>query len=113
MQQLFCRKRTIDYNCTDFVIEAAKVLYQQDISLALQSLCGKTPQAEYQARRYFVKTNSTDKGIILFRNNPDAPHVGLLVANKVLHLGRKSVQYVDIDILMVEFTQYTCYRSRQ
>ena len=114
MQELFKKKRSDTYNCVDFVIDASKVLFQQDIGTVLESLTSSDspPYPKYCTRRRFVKVHPTaTEGIILFHNKPSSPHVGLLVEGRVLHLGQKGVQCVDKEILMVEFTSYSCYRS--
>jgi hypothetical protein len=116
IETLFFKRRSPSYNCTDFAIDAAKELLCIDIQKALQTL--NDPELKnrvpnftslHQFKKVLYVPNS---GIILFKRKPAASHVGILWQGKVLHLGRHAVQWVELDLILPEFSSYSCFIVR-
>lgn len=110
MRQLYAKHRTKDYNCANFVIDAAQKLYDLDLTEHLQTFKGSSPKFKYYLRKKFKPCkNLPESGIVLFINRPEELHIGLIWKGKILHLAEKGVQYLEIELISWKFLKTKFY----
>ncbi len=100
------------YNCTHFVCEIWNDLFKQDISKAL----GGALRAQRE-RRINAHDLASFKRlalpvapcIALFQISAKAPHVGIFLNGRILHITESGVEWNCLEIIMLNFNKVRFY----
>lgn len=103
------------YNCAHFVCEVWKDLTGQDISGSMSGFL--VPMKERHAlptlRRYFERLEGPRSPCIVLMQRPRyAPHVGIYLRGRVLHIQEHGVEFQPIDVATIGFTQIGYYNVK-
>ena len=103
--------RRPDYLCGDFVIDAHKALYGQDLPKEVQyALSSRIPSSFLQAKDSLKSLKRPQEGaIISFWREGGLSHVGLYYKRNVLHLAESSPQYMPLGILKKHYPRIRFY----
>ena len=113
---LFDRTYHVDhYNCTHFVIEAWRVLFDEDISDRFDGVAQafnadkKIKRSSMRLLREIEKPTDDRHCIVCFQRNTHAPHVGIFFGQKVLHITEGGVQYLELHKVAPMFQRVSFY----
>jgi len=93
---LFHKRRLKNYDCTDFTIEAAKLLLDKNLEDVLGLHCVPPLSA---TRKLKPSKKLPKTGVAFFRMLDNSLHVGLVWKYKILHLARTGVKWVEADLI--------------
>lgn len=107
--------RTFDrskYNCLDFVREVWLDLKGIDLAIPLQAVFGppavRTPTRKMF--REFQKISTPQSPCLVLMERPHAaPHIGIFIRGRVLHLSELGVEFQPIDVASRAFTSVRYY----
>lgn len=111
---LFRKYNRKKYNCAHLVAEVWQELTGRDISRALQGFLrgqGETTAILSELRAFRRLPAPKSPCIALFTAKRLAPHVGIYIKGKVLHIQRRGVEYQPVEIASEGFRKtrfYTC-----
>jgi hypothetical protein len=102
-----------DYNCLHFAKEIWHDLTGVDISERLHGLWHlPTKQIRRHNVRAFVRIQlPTDPCLALMQAPREAPHVGIYIRGRILHITTKGVEFMPVEVAMRGFKNiryYTC-----
>jgi len=106
------RYHSSKYNCAAFVCEVWKVIARQDISSALQGAMTGEASRVLHAHNLTVFKRLTvphTPCLALFQANRKAPHVGIWLDGKILHITENGVNWIPLDVAMIGFNQVRFY----
>ena len=110
LETLFTRQRSDVYNCADFVVEAAQVLLQKDISHYAGLVQASIPLRNHKHLKAFQRQRNLPKqGLALFHYRHEAPHVGLVWKYRILHLSDLRVFYVPLEVAALQAKRISFY----
>jgi len=101
------------YNCAHFVSDVWENLTGEGISHKLGGLLRppKTRQASFALRREFKRLEAPESPcIVLMQRHGSAPHVGIFVRGRVLHIHEMGVEFQPIDVASRGFEKIGFYK---
>lgn len=104
------------YNCAHFVCEIWLELFKQDISFALDGALRGPRQRKLDAHTLNVfERLEAPSGpcLALFQLRRKAPHVGIFLDGKILHITQKGVEWNCLEVLMLSFNQVRFYSVKK
>ena len=100
------------YNCAHFVTEVWKELTGEDISSKMDGFL-LPPSDRYtrlEKRKAFRRIeNPLTPCIVLLQGRKQTPHVGIFFKRRVLHITKRGVQYMPLEIARVGFKSVRFY----
>jgi hypothetical protein len=107
--------RTFDrsrYNCLDFVREVWLDLTGIDLASKLMGVFG-CPSERTPSRKHFRAfreiSNPGDMCLVYMESPKTAPHIGVFIRGRVLHLHERGVEYLPVDIAARGFKRVRYY----
>lgn len=100
------------YNCAHLVCEAWKDMTGQDISGALRGFLngrGEGRAILNDLRRFKRLTEPQSPCIVLFHATKQAPHVGIYIRGRVLHIQSRGVEFQPLDVVSLGFKRTGFY----
>lgn len=102
------------YNCAHLTCDVWQELTGQDLRDAFRGFLngrGETRAILKDLRRFRKLDAPVSPCIVLFQSSRMAPHVGVFVRGKVLHIQPRGVEYQPVEVVAVGFKHtrfYTC-----
>lgn len=100
------------YNCAHLVCEVWKDLTGDDISVALRGFLngrGEGRAVLSDLRKFKRLTAPQSPCIVLFHANRQAPHVGIFLRGRVLHIQPRGVEFQPLDVVSLGFKRIGFY----
>lgn len=104
-----------DYNCAHLVVEAWKDYTGQDISnLLFGALTNRANRdmRKIQLRRFKRVDQLVDPCIVLLWEPRNAPHVGIYLRRRILHIGPTGVKFELPEVMFFGYIQRKFYVCR-
>ena len=101
------------YNCAHFVCEVWQSLTGESIAHKLGGLLEppKSRHVRFDLRRQFVRLERPETPCIaLMQRRGSAPHVGIFLRGRVLHIHELGVEYQPIDVASRGFEKIGFYK---
>lgn len=103
------------YNCAHFLVDAWKCIVGDDISDKITGflLPAKERHGGAYLRKHFYPLGKPQSPcIVLMHKTRQAPHVGMFIRGKVIHIQESGVQYMPLDIATFGFDKVRFYACR-
>lgn len=109
---LFKKYNTDTYNCAHFVADVWKDLTGTDIQEYLE--CFLKPKKErgvsMTLRKHFERLDQPQTPCIaLLQRIKYAPHVGIYIGRRILHLHARGAQYADPEVVQIRYRTISYY----
>lgn len=111
----FFRKRynSSTYNCAHFACDVWKHETGSDICEALKGflLPRKERYVKSSIRKSFIKLDKPESpSLVLMQRNGAAPHIGVYLRGRVLHIQKDGVQFQPLDVACIGFNKVSYYK---
>lgn len=102
-----------DYNCAHFAIDVLKETAGIELHAQFQMVFTgpQDRRADHSLFAGFRRIHHpVDNTFIIFRAPRVAPHVGIYLRGRVLHLQQQGVQFQYLDVVAINFHSYRLYQ---
>lgn len=103
------------YNCAHFVCEVWAKLTGESITDAMRGFLqpAQARQAAFSLRRYFDKLDRPESPCIALMQRPRAaPHVGIYLRGRILHITELGVEFLPADVASRGFVTIKYYHAK-
>jgi hypothetical protein len=105
-----------EYNCAHFVVDVLEELIQAPIRDQFKEML--TGPADRQAKRYLFNglvrlKKPVDYSIAVFNSYRTAPHVGIYLRGRILHLSARGVEFQPLEVVSQNYRAYRFYECRK